>query len=404
MTFGTARVVGGHRDDLQIAQIPTMESQSSLRHRKECRSARNRSNNMCQWAWTAVIVLILALELTAGASPKAPKGSGEDGGDGGSGGATTLATKRGHEDKVKSNCKKPCGNGRCDEDKAVCQCYPGWRGDQCDQCGGKVKLNGTSGWLADAVGNYSVASKCTWLIEAPRTDSRIRLHLKDFATECGWDHLYVFDGDSVFADLRAVFSGMVLQDGYRVHRVPELVGHSGSVLLHFYSDVAYNMTGFNITFGIDDCPSEHHDATCSGHGTCNHRTGRCVCDQDFVGPACARPACPNNCRDAGGTMRGVCLPREKMCNCFPGWKGESCSQAVSEGYWEVLSPNLPPSEPALLSDDDDEEEERAREELATQRTSHTAMTDHFGRMWVVGGETFTPKTRYSKNFLVWSQN
>lgn len=41
------------------------------------------------------------------------------------------------------------------------------------------------------------------------TDSRkpptIRLHLEEFATECGWDHLYVYDGDSVESALLAVF-------------------------------------------------------------------------------------------------------------------------------------------------------------------------------------------------------
>ena len=33
----------------------------------------------------------------------------------------------------------------------------------------------------------------------------IRLHLEEFATECGWDHLYVYDGDSVESPLLAVF-------------------------------------------------------------------------------------------------------------------------------------------------------------------------------------------------------
>ena len=75
------------------------------------------------------------------------------------------------------------------------------------------------GWLADAFGNYTVDSKCTWLIEAPSESSTIRLHLKEFATECGWDHLYIFDGNSVFSDLRAVYSGMVQQERYRVQKV-----------------------------------------------------------------------------------------------------------------------------------------------------------------------------------------
>lgn len=59
------------------------------------------------------------------------------------------------------------------------------------------RLNSTTGWLADALGNYTVDTKCTWLVEAPEAGATIRLHLKEFATECGWDHLYVFDGDSV---------------------------------------------------------------------------------------------------------------------------------------------------------------------------------------------------------------
>ena len=32
-----------------------------------------------------------------------------------------------------------------------------------------------------------------------------RLQLLEFATECSWDHLYIYDGDSVLAPLLAVF-------------------------------------------------------------------------------------------------------------------------------------------------------------------------------------------------------
>jgi len=41
---------------------------------------------------------------------------------------------------------------------------------------------------------------------------------------------------------------MVRYDRYSVVQVPEVVAKSGTFLIHFYSDVAYNMTGFNITF------------------------------------------------------------------------------------------------------------------------------------------------------------
>ncbi len=258
-------------------------------HRREAGGGRRRETRGASRMSGAILVAATVAALLAAqalaSSPKAPKGSpaaAEDGSAGpGRGGAPASAdAAKKAPPKKKSRCGRPCGNGYCDESAAECVCHQGWRGEHCHLCGGKIRMNGTSGWLADAVGNYTVDSKCTWLIEAPppyRHEPRvprIRLHLKDFATECGWDHLYVFDGDSVFSDLRAVFSGMVLQDRYRVHRVPELVGHSGFMLLHFYSDVAYNMTGFNITFSVDECPSEHHELTCSGHGSCNKTTGR----------------------------------------------------------------------------------------------------------------------------------
>ena len=224
------------------------------------------------------------------------------------------------------------------------------------------RLNSTEGWLADAVGNYTVDSKCTWLIEAPNTDSTIRLHLKEFATECGWDHLYIFDGDSVFSDLIGVLSGMMRQDRYAVSRVPELVGRSGHMLIHFYSDVAYNMTGFNITFSIDSCPSQRHDLTCSGHGSCVN--GACQCDEDFKGHACNVQACPQNC-EPEGRRQGTCNKNLKRCDCFNGFTGEDCAQAVNSGYWRALSVRAPGA-----------------------RTSHAAMVDTRGRMWIVGGETF----------------
>ena len=37
-----------------------------------------------------------------------------------------------------------------------------------------------------------------------RSNVSIVLRIHDFATECMWDHLYVFDGDSVEAQLLAV--------------------------------------------------------------------------------------------------------------------------------------------------------------------------------------------------------
>lgn len=104
----------------------------------------------------------------------------------------------------------------------------------------KNRLTNDHGHIHDGAGNYSVGVKCSWLIDARDLNGRggfnsgaqstttalsttnggsgggdkpksIRLHLEEFATECGWDHLYVYDGDSVESPLLAVFRSMNLQ-------------------------------------------------------------------------------------------------------------------------------------------------------------------------------------------------
>lgn len=65
------------------------------------------------------------------------------------------------------------------------------------------KEGAPSGVIHDGVGNYSTSAKCTWLVNAP--NSSITFHLEEFVTECGWDNLYIYDGDSVNAPVLAVF-------------------------------------------------------------------------------------------------------------------------------------------------------------------------------------------------------
>ena len=67
------------------------------------------------------------------------------------------------------------------------------------------RLSEPSGYISDGKGNYSTDVKCTWLIDSGIPNTSIRLHLEEFATECGWDHLYIYDGDSVKSPLLAVF-------------------------------------------------------------------------------------------------------------------------------------------------------------------------------------------------------
>jgi hypothetical protein len=81
------------------------------------------------------------------------------------------------------------------------------------------RLTEPKGFIHDGLGNYSIGVKCSWLIDArgpyqpssnatkatKKRNTLIRLHLEEFATECSWDHLYIYDGDSVQSPLLAVF-------------------------------------------------------------------------------------------------------------------------------------------------------------------------------------------------------
>lgn len=40
---------------------------------------------------------------------------------------------------------------------------------------------------------------------SPSPNAVLRLRFNHFATECSWDHMYIYDGDSIYAPLIAVF-------------------------------------------------------------------------------------------------------------------------------------------------------------------------------------------------------
>ncbi|KAG8549149.1 hypothetical protein GDO81_022427, partial [Engystomops pustulosus] len=99
--------------------------------------------------------------------------------------------------------KSPCFSGRCVN--STCVCDPGWVGEQCRHCQGRFKLTEPSGYLTDGPINYKYKTKCTWLIEG-YSNAVLRLRFNHFATECSWDHMYVYDGDSIYSPLIAVLS------------------------------------------------------------------------------------------------------------------------------------------------------------------------------------------------------
>uniref|UniRef100_UPI00358EE444 attractin-like protein 1 isoform X2 n=1 Tax=Myxine glutinosa TaxID=7769 RepID=UPI00358EE444 len=254
---------------------------------------------------------------------------------------------------------RTCENGRCVHGE--CECDPGWQGERCEHCGGRFLLEEPAGIITDGPSSYKHKMKCSWLVKGPK-NVPLRLRFNHFATECSWDHLYVFDGDSVYSPLLAAFSGLIVPEKWSDETVPEVVAHSGSAFLHFFSDAAYNLTGFNISYSFSSCPNN-----CSGHGRCNTSGGaHCLCEDSWKGEACNQPYCRDNC---GSPFRGFCdIPGKKCCMCNSSWQGPDCSVTVpaNESYWMLL---------------DDEYSSFAR-------TSHEAVV-HNGSMWIVGGHAFS---------------
>ncbi|XP_037944617.1 attractin-like protein 1 [Teleopsis dalmanni] len=282
-----------------------------------------------------------------------------------------------------------CQNdGQCQED-GQCLCADGWQGPDCQFCGGKVLMHNPVGTIHDGWGNYSVSVKCSWLIDPRHSHSShrqstdppptIRMHLHEFATECGWDHLYIYDGDSVDSPLLAVFSGLMYRGNFSIRSVPEVIARSGTALLHFFSDDAYNMSGFNLSYKVNGCPTSSEALNCSGHGKCVD--GTCICDPLYRGEACNTAVCPNNCSE--DKDQGECKIEEERCICKKEFGGNDCSQLKATGVWSTIHPK--------------------------QSTSPQGTASHGAAVWrdtlhIIGGESYVPgelMTTYDFNGNVW---
>ncbi|XP_076755978.1 multiple EGF like domains 8 [Xylocopa sonorina] len=166
--------------------------------------------------------------------------------------------------------------------------------------------------------NYTQDSHCEWLIKANNSGQFITLSFRTMGTECSYDYVFVYDGDSFRSPLLGSFSGKT--------EPQQVTSSSGYMLILLYSDTNYVLDGFHAEFSVTDCPNN-----CTNHGKCINNI--CICENDWGGKDCSRALCPNNCSYAGecGTKR---------CLCEQGYSGQSCSlhKTHPEGNkWHWLS-------------------------------------------------------------------
>lgn len=217
--------------------------------------------------------------------------------------------------------KDTCTSSNCVEGRCVngtCECDTGWAPPQCKHCTGIIRLQNAEGIISDGHGNYTEDNKCMWLVDTGQNRS-LWFQFHQFSTECGWDHLYIYDGDSAFAPLLAAFSGLIHKDYTVTNELQEIQTTSGKAFLYFYSDAAYNMSGFNITYRTGGCPKN-----CSGQGDCSGDI--CTCHPGYRGKDCSGIICPNNC-----SQNGNCV--NDQCQCFQDFKGEDCGLTSDKASW-----------------------------------------------------------------------
>lgn len=130
-------------------------------------------------------------------------------------------------------------------------------------------------------------------------------------TECSYDYVFVYDGDSFDAPLLGSFSGktepqnVTASSGYV--SVTLCLSHKLQfqfedilcffallqMLILLYSDTNYVLDGFRATYAIHNCPNN-----CTGRGLCVSHKCFCVVGV-WGGPDCSVELCPNGCSGNG---------------------------------------------------------------------------------------------------------
>ncbi|XP_058820306.1 multiple epidermal growth factor-like domains protein 8 [Topomyia yanbarensis] len=173
--------------------------------------------------------------------------------------------------------------------------------------------------------NYTQDSHCEWLIRARNSSQFITLTFRSMGTECSYDYIFIYDGDSFRSPLLGSFSGKT--------EPQKVMASSGSMLVLLYSDTNYVLEGFKAEFSVTNCPNN-----CTGHGKCVEHI--CVCYDKWIGNDCSLDACPDGCGEEEG--KGIC--KNARCVCSSEYSGQSCSlhktrPVPNEWHWLSNSKN-----------------------------------------------------------------
>uniref|UniRef100_T1JFI7 Multiple epidermal growth factor-like domains protein 8 n=1 Tax=Strigamia maritima TaxID=126957 RepID=T1JFI7_STRMM len=186
-------------------------------------------------------------------------------------------------------------------------------------------FNDSWGIVSDGPGDYPQDSYCEWLIGGSKTGQVVNLKFHDMLTECSYDYLFIYNGDSYNSSILGSFSGNTLPS--------PIYANSGKMLILLFSDTNYVQKGFQAEFSVTDCP-----LNCSYHGRCELH--KCICDDMWMGESCLIPRCPDECWELAG--RGTCqrIPSPPTCVCNPGHSGQSCSLGLDDNTgnrWHMLA-------------------------------------------------------------------
>lgn len=222
-----------------------------------------------------------------------------------------------------------CIDGVCNSG-FFCLCNENWWPDLCQFCRERRRESDSEPVIIEGKENYSLPSKCAWLIETdvPRNNRSVILNINAFSGTCGKRRLIIYDGSSVRSPLLAIVSD-ILTAGTRAKAEPllRLRANSGSAFIVLTGQEEKSNGGdcwFNITYSFEkECSIE-----CGSHGFCTEQSGQmCECDVGWTSSNCSIPTCSVECDN------NSCDAKTRKCNCTNGYTGETCQISDKRSFW-----------------------------------------------------------------------